>query len=134
MRRIAAVCGGLALAVSGLWAHAASPLPTVFGQPIDLPGADRSRAVAVADVTGDGKNDVVLAGYEDAQVVVHPGNGDGTFAAPQTIATSFANVYRIVVGRLNSDAADDLVLCQESAARLEVLVSDGNGGPVPTAF
>jgi hypothetical protein len=134
MRRIAALCGGLALAVSGLWAHAASPLPTVFGQPIDLPGADRSRAVAVADVTGDGKNDVVLAGYQDAQVVVYPGNGDGTFGTPQTIATSFANVYRIVVGRLNSDSADDLVLCQESSARIEVLVSDGNGGLVPTAF
>jgi hypothetical protein len=134
LRRIAALCGGLALAVLGLAAHAASPLPTVFGQPIDLPGADRSRAVAVADVTGDGKNDVVLAGYEDAQVVVHPGNGDGTFGAAQTIATSYSNVHRIVVGRLNSDAADDLVLCQESAARIEVLVSDGNGGLVPTAF
>lgn len=139
MLRVAMLLAGLTILAAGAPAPAAGAPPAAatgiaFGPPIEIPGADRSRAVAVADVTGDGRNDVVLAGYEDAQVVVHPGNGDGTFGAAQTTATTNSHVLRILVGRLNADAVDDLVLCQESAASLEVLVSDGSGGLVPTAF
>ena len=42
--------------------------------------------MAVADVNGDGKPDLVVANYSGNNVSVLLGNGDGTFAAQQTFA------------------------------------------------
>ncbi len=52
--------------------------------------ATRSRAVsvAVADVNGDGKPDLIVANAGGNSVSVLLGNGDGTFQNPQTFATS----------------------------------------------
>jgi hypothetical protein len=55
---------------------------TAIPEPITL-----SRALAVADVNGDGKPDLILG----PGVTVHLGNGDGTFGAAIPIITSLAN-------------------------------------------
>ena len=44
-------------------------------------------SVAVADVNGDGKPDLVVANDSSDTVSVLLGNGDGTFQAQQTFAT-----------------------------------------------
>ena len=44
-------------------------------------------SVAVADVNGDGKPDLVVANYGNGSVSVLLGNGNGTFQAQQTFAT-----------------------------------------------
>jgi hypothetical protein len=57
-----------------------------IGRSLDL-GMQTTRSLAVADVTGDGKLDLIAAGASPAGagagVSILPGNGDGTFAIAQ---------------------------------------------------
>src|SRR5690349_12325338 len=66
--------------------------------------------VATADFNGDGKPDVVTAnqaGNNKNSISILLGNGDGTFAAPLTYATS-QNPYYVVVGDSNGDGKPDV--------------------------
>jgi hypothetical protein len=47
---------------------------------------DSPRAVAVADLTGDGIPDIVTANYGDNTVSVLPGTGNGTFLPQEVFA------------------------------------------------
>jgi hypothetical protein len=87
----------------------------------------RTSDLLVADVTGDGVNDVVRVPSEEARVVVHPGRGDGTFGPAFDVATSAA-ALRARAARLNADAAYDLVLDHGAASGIDLLLSDGAGG------
>ena len=49
-------------------------------------------SVAVADLNGDGKPDLIVANYNDNTVSVLLGNGDGTFPTQQTFATGHSAV------------------------------------------
>lgn len=103
------------------------------GQDIILP-AGVCCTVTVADVTGDGKLDVVLQGYANTQgvVTVLVGNGDGTFQTP--ISTNFqpsdgsSPTFRgpAGVGDINGDGKVDLVLCDLSGV-LYLLTGDNSG-------
>ncbi len=53
------------------------------------PVGDFPYFVAVADVNGDGRLDVVTANYYSADVSVLLGNGDGTFQAQQRFAVGY---------------------------------------------
>ena len=46
-------------------------------------------SVALGDVNGDGKPDIVVANQNSNAVSVLLGNGNGTFQAQQTFATGF---------------------------------------------
>ena len=69
----------------------------------------------VADVTGDGRGDIV--GFGDAGVWVSRSNGDGTFAAPQLVVSNFgysAGGWRVdqhprFVADTNADGRGDIV-------------------------
>jgi len=104
----------------------------VLGPPKELPGTDRHVAVAVADIDGDGRNDIVLAGWNDAELLVHPGNGNGTFAPAVTFPLPVAQVASIVVGRLDGDLRDDLVLSETGTATIAVRLGAG-GAAVASA-
>ena len=51
------------------------------------PRASNPASVAVADVNGDGKPDLVVANHDERHVSVLLGNGNGTFRTPDTFAT-----------------------------------------------
>jgi hypothetical protein len=78
-------------------------------------------AVAVGDVNGDGKLDLVTANNGNASVLL--GNGDGTFAAPQTY-TLPGSASSIALGDFNKDGKLDVVT---TGSEIDVLLNNGDG-------
>ena len=90
---------------------------TFQGQvPYSVPGA--SNAVALADLNGDGKADLVAVSTAATSVLL--GNGDGTFQTPYVAGYGG---YSVAIADLNADGKLDLVKTQGGS----VLVQLGNG-------
>jgi VCBS repeat protein len=80
------------------------------------------RRLSLGDFNGDGKLELVLAGYEACIQTCTPsttsillGNGDGTFQAPSTI---FSTSGILTVGDVNHDGKLDLVLLESAPVSL----------------
>ena len=80
-------------------------------------GEEITYSVAVADVNGDGKPDVVMASNGDVNgnVSVLRGNGDGTFQTAQTYNSGAYSAQSIAVADVNGDGRLDLVVANECA-------------------
>ncbi len=97
-----------------------------------LPGAvcpvgSNPQCVAIADLNGDGKQDLVTANYGSDTVSVLLGNGDGTFAGQQTFAVASGPVS-VAIADLNGDGKQDLVTTNyNSSGTVSVLLGNGNG-------
>ncbi|MGC0329509.1 hypothetical protein RKD23_002499 [Streptomyces sp. SAI-170] len=96
-----------------------------------LPGdwASRTRLVAPGDVTGDDLPD--LLSVDSAGVLwIHPGNGDGTFAAQVKVGPGW-NRYDAVVGHgdFSGDGKPDLVTRSEDGHHLYLHPGTGAAGP-----
>ena len=96
----------------------------------DLGGTTLS-SIAVADVNGDGKPDIVSANYNSASnstVTVLVGNGDGSF---QSAITSPAPIDAscLTVADVKGDGKADALVCSEDT--VAVLLGDGNGNFQP---
>ena len=66
-------------------------------------------SVAVADMTGDGKQDIVGIGNFAQELFIVRGNGDGTFQRPIFFNVG-QNIQSVAVGDLNGDGRPDVVL------------------------
>lgn len=101
-----------------------------------------SSSVAVADVNGDGKPDLLVANNCsnsacDGSVGVLLGNGDATFQAAVTYLTGGANAFSVAVADVNGDGKVDMmvttnaVVCAgatcQSAGAVGVLLGRGDG-------
>jgi hypothetical protein len=97
----------------------------VFGGGAYSPVPFGDNAVALGDVNGDGKLDVVTANGTSHSVSVFAGNGDGTFntATAQTYAVVGA-AYAIALGDFNQDGKLDIVT---TGAQMNVLLNNGAG-------
>lgn len=80
---------------------------------------------AVAELNGDGKNDVVKANYVGDDVSVFLGNGDGTLQPPVNYSTR-DGPESVAVGDLRSDGKLDLVTANQ-AGTVSVLLNNGDG-------
>ncbi|HSZ57445.1 MAG TPA: FG-GAP-like repeat-containing protein [Tepidisphaeraceae bacterium] len=91
------------------------------------PGFEQRRTLAVADVNGDGKPDLIVGNYYANDVAVLLGNGNGTFQAPLTFANT--SPYLISVADINGDGRPDLVIADlgPNAEDVSVLLGNGNG-------
>ncbi len=83
-------------------------------------------SVALADVNGDGKPDIIVANRTSDTVSVLLGNGNGTFQAQLTFATG-DHPYSVAVGEVNGDGIPDLVVANSSSNCVSVLLGNGNG-------
>lgn len=90
-----------------------------------------SSAIALGDVDGDGRLDVILDGFPTSSVL--HGNGDGTFVAPVALGARLAQLID-----LNNDGRPDELLEVEGAAvglgTLEVALARADGtfeDPIP---
>jgi hypothetical protein len=79
-------------------------------------------SVAVADVSGDGKPDVVVANFNANTVSVLAGNGDGTFQARVDYTTG-AEPRSVAVADVSGDGKPDLVVANAGANMVSVLVA-----------
>ena len=85
---------------------------------------DVPTSIAVADLDGDGKSDLVVANLS-SDVLVLLGKGNGTFAVPQTLPID-GIAHCVAVGDLNGDGHPDLVTAN-STNEVSVLLGHGDG-------
>jgi hypothetical protein len=91
--------------------------------------------VAVADVNGDGKPDLLVANdYYSNTIGVLLGNGDGTFQSVVTYGSGGGGPETVVVADVNGDGRPDLVVANSSGcyactdgALVGVLLGNGDG-------
>ena len=102
-----------------------------------LPGPARPAAIltaslptriAAADLTGDGRDDIVLVDALDDNVQVAFQQADGTFTAPITIAVG-SGPSDVVLSDVNGDRRPDIVVSDQTSGDVTVLLNDGD----PTA-
>ncbi|MGB9232931.1 MAG: VCBS repeat-containing protein, partial [Terriglobales bacterium] len=98
-------------------------------------------SIAVADVNGDGKPDLLVANYcasscsNGGGISVLLGNGDGTFQAPITYDSGGEYALSIAVADVNGDGHLDLLVANECASSgnclsggvVGVLLGNGDG-------
>ena len=95
------------------------------------------RAVAVADVNDDDRQDVVCA-LDDGRVSISRGNGtgavgNGTFATPTFLAVG-TSLRDVEAGDWNEDGRTDLVVADSTGQRLFFLAGNGADGVANGGF
>jgi hypothetical protein len=83
---------------------------------------DKPYCVAVADVNGDGKADLVTSNMGSNTATVLLGNGDGTFTAGGSPPAGIDPLF-VGVGDMNGDGIADLAVVNNSASLVTVLLS-----------
>ncbi len=107
-----------------------------FQPAVTYPVGNGPDSVALADVNGDGKIDIIVAnsGTNPADttntdintISVLLNNGNGTFAAKQDYATG-ENPSDIVVADMNNDGFPDLVIANATANTVRISLNNGDG-------
>lgn len=102
-------------------------------------GGNEALSVALADLNGDGKLDLVVANgcdssgsCENGAVGILLGNGDGTFRAPITYSSGGYLADSVVVKDVNGDGKPDIVVADltdstGSTGLVSVLLGNGDG-------
>jgi Bacterial Ig-like domain (group 3)/FG-GAP-like repeat/FG-GAP repeat len=97
-------------------------------------------AVAVADVNGDGKPDLVVGHHNSGTVGVLLGNGDGTFQPPVIYGSGATYVTSVAVADVNGDGKPDLLVANHcrskncTKAGVSVLLGNGDGSFQPAVI
>jgi len=89
-----------------------------FRAPIlsDLP-IDDDFSIAIKDLDGDGKPDVVLGSYFAQVAYSLLGNGDGTFQTAETYALGWKETNAVAIADLNGDGKPDLLATGNCSTR-----------------
>jgi hypothetical protein len=97
-----------------------------FSGPLSVPEISPDRtppnSIAAADVTGDGKIDLIEPDTSDGSIYVFPGLGNGQFGTPLKYF-AFDDPLTVAVGDVNNDGYPDVLVA--SSGRVSVLL----GGP-----
>ena len=94
-----------------------------FGSHVEYDAGARAWSVAIGDLNGDGKRDLVVA-TDSSRVAVLLGNGDGSFGPRSYYATGPRSQY-VALADLNADGKLDLV--ETIVNGVAVLLGNGDG-------
>jgi hypothetical protein len=87
-------------------------------------GGNGAGGVAIGDLAGNGKEDIVVANGFSSTLSVLAGNGDGTFAAPTIYAASFP--WAVALADLGHRGKPDIVTANFFGS-VSVLLNNGDG-------
>jgi hypothetical protein len=90
-------------------------------------GPNSGGSVAVADVNGDGKLDLLTANEGNATVGVLLGNGNGTFQPVVTYSSGGNGANSVAVADVNGDGNPDLLVATSLSTTVGVLLGNGDG-------
>ncbi len=106
--------------------------PLLFMPAVDYSTGGSALSIAVADLNGDGKPDIVVAN-EEGTVGVLLGNGDGTFRAPVTYSSGGYIPRAVAIADMNGDGIPDIVVANYCGGNcyywgtVGVLLGNGDG-------
>src|SRR6266550_449137 len=138
--RTAEVAVTAVLLVASLLSWASRPAAALGPQPVAglagltslaaLLGLDNLRVgptgVAVADVNGDGKSDLLVNNLLSNNISIFMGRGDGTFAAPVNYPAGLVP-GDAEVGDFNRDGKLDLAVANLVSGDVTILLGNGDG-------
>ncbi len=102
-----------------------APPAFAFNPPQTNAASGDPHALAIGDVNGDGKPDLVVGDSFSSTVSVLLGNGNGTFQPRQTFAAAYI-AFSLALGDVNGDGKPDIVVANENST-VSVLLGNGNG-------
>jgi len=97
-----------------------------FQAPAFTPVGQSPSSVAVADLDGDSKPDIILPDYSSHTLNVLFNNTPAPTAPPSTIAVG-NGPDAVVSADLNGDSVADLVVANKNSNTIEVLIGNGDG-------
>jgi Ca2+-binding RTX toxin-like protein len=105
-----------------------------FTQVGDITVGNDPTSLAVADVNGDAKPDIITTNYNDNTISIvlnnFPGNFKHTFGDP-TYQPTGSEPYFVTSADLNGDGNQDLIVANYGAGTIQVMLGNGNGTFMP---
>jgi AbrB family looped-hinge helix DNA binding protein len=97
-----------------------------FAAKVDYSVGAPTYSIALADLNGDGKPDLITSNWTANTASVFINNGSGTFASKVDYGTG-SNAFQVVAGDLNGDGKADLAITNYGSNTVSVLINNGDG-------
>jgi hypothetical protein len=96
-----------------------------FQAPVEYATGDAA-SVAITDLNGDGKSDLLVTTFSNQTVAVLLGNGDGTFQAAVNYAVG-QDAQDLAIGDFNGDGKRDVAVTSVLTGNVSILLGNGDG-------